>query len=156
MIAAQGHYPASALVTTQKENETKMKRYTFSELQHFPRSVQWRIQLGLLSIDPQASSVAACTLQEVYEWNKELVAEQQERYDALVHFDDCHGTGFIGANGKGTHEYRNCLGRVDITTGTLGKALGGASGGYTSAHKEIIALLRQRVALIRTYSYWLS
>ncbi|MEO9468705.1 glycine C-acetyltransferase [Parasphingorhabdus sp.] len=67
-----------------------------------------------------------------------------EKYDALVHFDDCHATGFVGDNGRGTHEYRGCMDRVDITTGTLGKALGGASGGYTSGKREIVELLRQR------------
>lgn len=72
------------------------------------------------------------------------VCDLADKYNAIVHFDDCHATGFIGDNGRGTHEYRNCMDRVDITTGTLGKALGGASGGYTSARKEIVALLRQR------------
>jgi len=67
-----------------------------------------------------------------------------DKYDAIVHFDDCHATGFLGASGKGTHEYRNCMERVDIITSTLGKALGGASGGFTSASKEIVTLLRQR------------
>lgn len=67
-----------------------------------------------------------------------------EKYNALVHFDDAHATGFVGAGGRGTHEYRNCMDRVDIITGTLGKALGGASGGYTSARKELVELLRQR------------
>ena len=67
-----------------------------------------------------------------------------DKYNALVHFDDAHATGFIGANGKGTHELRGCMDRVDITTGTLGKALGGASGGYTAARQEIVDLLRQR------------
>ncbi len=72
------------------------------------------------------------------------ICDLAEKYDALVHFDDCHATGFIGSHGRGTHEYRDCMSRVDITTGTLGKALGGASGGYTSARKEIVELLRQR------------
>jgi glycine C-acetyltransferase len=72
------------------------------------------------------------------------VCELAEKYDALVHFDDAHATGFVGAGGRGTHEYRACMDRVDITTGTLGKALGGASGGYTSARKEVVELLRQR------------
>lgn len=67
-----------------------------------------------------------------------------DKYNALVHFDDCHATGVIGANGKGTHELRGCMDRVDIITGTLGKALGGASGGYTAARQEIVDLLRQR------------
>lgn len=72
------------------------------------------------------------------------ICELAEKYKALVHFDDCHATGFIGKHGKGTHEYRNCMDRVDIVTGTLGKALGGASGGFTSARKEVVDLLRQR------------
>ncbi|MEH6578666.1 MAG: glycine C-acetyltransferase [Amphritea sp.] len=72
------------------------------------------------------------------------ICELAEKYNALVHFDDAHATGFIGAGGRGTHEYRNCMDRVDIITGTLGKALGGASGGYTSARKEVVDLLRQR------------
>ena len=67
-----------------------------------------------------------------------------EKYGALVHFDDCHATGFIGDNGRGTHEYRKCMDRVDIITGTLGKALGGGSGGFTSARSEVVDLLRQR------------
>lgn len=67
-----------------------------------------------------------------------------DRYDALVMIDDSHAVGFLGATGRGTHEYRRVCGRVDIITGTLGKALGGASGGYTSGRKDIIALLRQR------------
>lgn len=66
------------------------------------------------------------------------------RYNALVHFDDCHATGFLGARGRGTHEHCGVYGQIDLTTGTLGKALGGASGGYTSGRKEIIELLRQR------------
>lgn len=67
-----------------------------------------------------------------------------EKYDALVMIDDCHSTGFLGSTGRGTHEHCGVMGRVDILTGTLGKALGGASGGYTSGKKEIIELLRQR------------
>jgi len=72
------------------------------------------------------------------------ICDLADKYDALVHFDDCHATGFIGANGRGTHEFRGCVDRVDIITGTLGKALGGASGGFTAARREIVALLRQR------------
>lgn len=67
-----------------------------------------------------------------------------ERYDALVHFDDCHSTGFLGARGRGTHEHCGLFGNIDLTTGTLGKALGGGTGGYTSGKKEFIELLRQR------------
>lgn len=72
------------------------------------------------------------------------VCDLAEKYHAIVHFDDCHATGFLGESGRGTHEYRNCVERIDITTGTLGKAIGGASGGYTSGKKPIIELLRQR------------
>lgn len=67
-----------------------------------------------------------------------------DKYNAVVHFDDCHSTGFLGAKGRGTHEHCGLFGKIDLTTGTLGKALGGASGGYTSGKKEIIELLRQR------------
>jgi glycine C-acetyltransferase len=72
------------------------------------------------------------------------ICDLADRYDALVHFDDSHAVGFVGKTGRGTHELCGCMDRVDITTGTLGKALGGASGGYTSGRKEIVALLRQR------------
>jgi glycine C-acetyltransferase len=72
------------------------------------------------------------------------ICDLAEKYNALVHFDDSHAVGFVGKTGRGTHEHCGCMDRVDITTGTLGKALGGASGGYTSGKKEIIELLRQR------------
>jgi glycine C-acetyltransferase len=65
-------------------------------------------------------------------------------FDALTMIDDCHATGFLGRTGRGTHEYREVMGRIDIITGTLGKALGGASGGFTSGRKEIVGWLRQR------------
>jgi glycine C-acetyltransferase len=76
--------------------------------------------------------------------NLKAICNLAEKYDALVMVDDSHAVGFMGAHGKGTHEYNDVMGRVDIITGTLGKALGGASGGYTSGRKEIIDLLRQR------------
>ena len=72
------------------------------------------------------------------------VCDLADKYDALVMFDDCHATGFLGRTGRGTHEHAGVLDRIDITTGTLGKALGGASGGYTAASKPIVDLLRQR------------
>ncbi len=72
------------------------------------------------------------------------IHELAKKYDALVHFDDCHATGFLGPRGRGTHEHCGLFGKVDLTTSTLGKALGGASGGYTSGRREIIELLRQR------------
>jgi glycine C-acetyltransferase len=74
----------------------------------------------------------------------DAICELADRYNALVHFDDCHATGFWGPTGRGTHEHCGVIGRVDLTTGTLGKALGGASGGYTSGRRAFIELLRQR------------
>ncbi|GAB3006794.1 glycine C-acetyltransferase [Niabella terrae] len=67
-----------------------------------------------------------------------------EKYDAVIMIDECHSTGFLGKTGRGTHEYRGVVGKIDIITGTLGKALGGASGGFTSGRKEIIDMLRQK------------
>ncbi len=72
------------------------------------------------------------------------ICDLADKYDALVMVDDCHATGFIGKTGRGTHELNNVMGRVDIITGTLGKALGGAMGGFTSGKKEIIDMLRQK------------
>lgn len=72
------------------------------------------------------------------------ICELADKYDAMVMVDDSHSVGFMGKQGRGTHEYHDVLGRIDVITGTLGKALGGASGGYTSGRKEIVELLRQR------------
>ncbi len=72
------------------------------------------------------------------------IADLADQYKALIMIDECHATGFMGKTGRGTHEHRNVMGRIDIITGTLGKALGGAMGGFTSGHKEIIDILRQR------------
>lgn len=72
------------------------------------------------------------------------ICDLAEKYDALVMSDECHSTGFTGKTGRGVHEYRDVMGRVDIITGTLGKALGGASGGFTCAPQEIVDMLRQR------------
>lgn len=72
------------------------------------------------------------------------ICDLADRYGALTMIDDCHSSGFLGATGRGTHEYRDVMGRIDIITGTLGKALGGASGGFTSGRKEIVGWLRQR------------
>ncbi len=74
----------------------------------------------------------------------DAICDLADQYDALVHHDDCHAVGFMGATGRGMHEHCGVMDRVDIITGTFGKALGGASGGYTSGRKEIIELLRQR------------
>ena len=76
--------------------------------------------------------------------NLKGVCDLAEKYDAMVMIDECHASGFLGENGRGTHELHDVMGRVDIITGTLGKALGGASGGFVSATPEIISLLRQR------------
>ena len=72
------------------------------------------------------------------------IAALAEQYDAIIMIDECHSSGFLGKTGRGTHEYRGVMGKIDIITGTLGKALGGASGGFTSGRKEIIEMLRQR------------
>jgi glycine C-acetyltransferase len=72
------------------------------------------------------------------------IVELAEKYEALIMSDECHSTGFMGKTGRGVHEHRGVMGKIDIITGTLGKALGGASGGFTSGKKEIIELLRQR------------
>ena len=72
------------------------------------------------------------------------ICDLADKYDAIVMIDECHSSGFLGKTGRGTHEYRGVMGRIDIITGTLGKALGGASGGFTSGRKEIIGMLRQK------------
>jgi glycine C-acetyltransferase len=72
------------------------------------------------------------------------ICDLAEKYDAMVGIDECHATGFMGKHGKGTHEHRGVMGRIDIITGTFGKALGGASGGFTAARHEIVEILRQR------------
>jgi len=76
--------------------------------------------------------------------NLPAICDLADKYDALVVVDDSHAVGFMGEQGRGTHEYNHVMGRVDIITGTLGKAMGGASGGYTSGRKEVVAWLRQR------------
>src|SRR5678810_84472 len=72
------------------------------------------------------------------------ICDLADKYDAIVMIDECHSSGFLGKTGRGTHEYRGVMGRIDIITGTLGKALGGASGGFASGRREIIDMLRQR------------
>jgi glycine C-acetyltransferase len=72
------------------------------------------------------------------------IVELAEKYDAAIMIDECHSSGFLGKSGRGTHEYRGVMGKIDIITGTLGKALGGASGGFTSGRKEVIDMLRQK------------
>lgn len=72
------------------------------------------------------------------------ICDLADKYDAIIMIDECHSSGFLGKTGRGTHEYRGVMGRIDIITGTLGKALGGASGGFTSGRKEVIDMLRQK------------
>lgn len=72
------------------------------------------------------------------------IVDLAEKYDAVIMIDECHSSGFLGKTGRGTHEYRGVMGKIDIITGTLGKALGGASGGFTSGKKEVIDMLRQK------------
>jgi glycine C-acetyltransferase len=74
----------------------------------------------------------------------DIICGLADKYDAAVMIDECHSSGFLGKTGRGTHEYRGVMGKIDIITGTLGKALGGASGGFTSGRKEVIDMLRQR------------
>ena len=72
------------------------------------------------------------------------ICDLVEQYGAMIMIDECHSSGFMGKTGRGTHEFKNVMGRIDIITGTYGKALGGASGGFTAARKEIVEILRQR------------
>ncbi len=118
----------------------KARRYRYAnnnmaELEHcLNEAKDSRIKLiatdGVFSMDGIVANLAS-------------ICDLADRYGALVMVDDSHAVGFMGANGRGTHEYRGVMGRVDIITGTLGKAMGGASGGYTAARKEIVSLLRQ-------------
>ena len=99
--------------------------------------------------DSQGSRVRLIATDGVFSMDGSIARLRQicdlaERYSALVMVDDSHATGFMGPHGRGTHEHREVMGRIDILTGTLGKALGGASGGYVAARKEIVAWLRQR------------
>jgi len=99
--------------------------------------------------DSQASRVRLIATDGVFSMDGSIaklheICDLADRYGALVMVDDSHATGFIGASGRGSHEYRGVMGRIDILTSTLGKALGGASGGFVSARKEIVAWLRQR------------
>ena len=107
------------------------------------------LELQLIAADKAGARFKLITTDGVFSMDGYIarldeVCDLAEKYNALVHFDDAHATGFVGDGGRGTHELRGCLDRIDITTGTLGKALGGASGGYTAASKEVVALLRQR------------
>lgn len=108
----------------------------------------------MADLEQQLKDTASCRFRMIatdgvfsmdgYIANLPSICDLADKYDAIVMVDDSHAVGFMGKHGKGTHEYHNVMGRIDILTGTFGKALGGASGGYTSGRKEIIDLLRQR------------
>lgn len=119
-----------------KANRLRYKNNDMAALEEcLQQSAGNRIRLivtdGVFSMDGTIANLAA-------------ICDLAERYDALVMVDDSHAVGFMGDHGRGTHEHCGVMGRVDIITGTLGKALGGASGGFTSASSEIVTLLRQR------------
>ncbi len=121
----------------------KAKRYRYAN------NDMANLEAKLQQADAEGAGIKLITTDGVFSMDG-IIARLDEvhalaaKYGAMVHFDDCHATGFLGATGRGTHEHCGLLGKIDITTGTLGKALGGASGGYTSGKKEIIDLLRQR------------
>ncbi len=106
--------------------EAKLKEAADSEARHVMIATD-----GVFSMDGTIARLDA-------------ICDLADQYDAIVMVDDCHATGFVGENGRGTHEHCGVMGRIDIITGTLGKALGGASGGFTSGRSEIVELLRQR------------
>jgi glycine C-acetyltransferase len=127
----------------------KAKRYRYSnnDMQDLEKCLQ--------QADADGARIKLITTDGVFSMdgyvaNLKAICDLADKYGALVHVDDCHATGFVGEGGKGSHEYCGVLGRIDLLTGTLGKALGGASGGYTSGRTEIVELLRQRS---RPYSF---
>lgn len=114
-------------------------RYEHNNMQDLERKLQESSALRSRIIVTDGSFSMDGTIAQL-----DLICDLADKYDAVVMIDESHSSGFLGKNGRGTHEYRNVLGRIDIITGTLGKALGGASGGFTSGRKEIIEMLRQR------------
>lgn len=121
----------------------KARRYRYSNCDM--RELEQQLQLA----DRDGARFKLITTDGVFSMDGTIAPLDQictlaEKYNAIVHVDDSHSTGFVGEQGRGTHEYRGVMGRVDIVTGTLGKALGGASGGFTSSSTDIVALLRQR------------
>lgn len=120
-------------------SKAKRMRYNNNDMQDLEKQLQ----------EAQSSKVRLIATDGVFSMdgiiaNLKGICDLADRYRALVMIDDCHAVGFMGAKGRGTPEYCNVMGRIDIITGTLGKALGGASGGYTSGKKEMIEFLRQR------------
>ena len=114
-------------------------RYEHNNMQDLERKLQESSALRSRIIVTDGSFSMDGTIAQL-----DHICDLADKYDAIVMIDESHSSGFLGKNGRGTHEYRNVLGRIDIITGTLGKALGGASGGFTSGKKEIIEMLRQR------------
>ncbi len=121
----------------------KAKRYRYAN------SNMQQLEEALQQADADGARIKLITTDGVFSMDGyvaklDKICDLADKYGAMVHVDDCHATGFVGENGRGSHEQCGVIGRIDILTGTLGKALGGASGGYTSARKEIVELLRQR------------
>jgi glycine C-acetyltransferase len=114
-------------------------RYLHNDMQDLEKQLQDSAHLRSRIIVTDGSFSMDGTIAQL-----DKICELADKYDAIVMSDECHSSGFLGKTGRGTHEYRNVMGRVDIITGTLGKALGGALGGFTSGRKEIIEMLRQR------------
>jgi glycine C-acetyltransferase len=114
-------------------------RYLHNDMQDLEKQLQEAAHLRSRIIVTDGSFSMDGTIAQL-----DKICELADKYNAIVMSDECHSSGFLGKTGRGTHEYRNVMGRVDIITGTLGKALGGALGGFTSGRKEIIEMLRQR------------
>ena len=121
--------------------KAKRYRYTHNDMADLEKQLQDAVNAGMRHriIVTDGSFSMDGTIAQL-----DKICDLADQYDALVMIDECHSMGFLGKTGRGTHEYRHVMGRVDIITGTLGKALGGAMGGFTSGRKEIIEILRQR------------
>jgi glycine C-acetyltransferase len=121
--------------------KAKRYRYTHNDMADLEKQLQDAVNAGMRHriIVTDGSFSMDGTIAQL-----DKICDLADQYDALVMIDECHSMGFLGKTGRGTHEYRDVMGRVDIITGTLGKALGGAMGGFTSGRKEIIEILRQR------------
>jgi glycine C-acetyltransferase len=121
--------------------KAKRYRYTHNDMADLEKQLQDAVAAGMRHriIVTDGSFSMDGTIAQL-----DKICDLADQYDALVMIDECHSMGFLGKTGRGTHEYRDVMGRVDIITGTLGKALGGAMGGFTSGRKEIIEILRQR------------
>jgi glycine C-acetyltransferase len=121
--------------------KAKRYRYTHNDMADLEKQLQDAVAAGMRHriIVTDGSFSMDGTIAQL-----DKICDLADKYDALVMIDECHSMGFLGKTGRGTHEYRDVMGRVDIITGTLGKALGGAMGGFTSGRKEIIEILRQR------------